>query len=132
AAERIELKRVIARPRFEELVLSLLEIDRGRAGHVVEVITLAIPRERRSHCWTITRVIEVIRAGEVLLFRECGGRVAEVGRVIVKKRAAELARRTARESDAHSNHRHHRRGFDAEQLYAPRAQRMRVSSARGR
>src|SRR6185369_6182178 len=95
ATERIELERMFARPGLEELVLSLLEIDRRSTGHVVEVITLPIPRERRPHRWTIARVIKEIRTGEVLLLREgCRG-VAKVRRVIVKKRAAELTRRTA-------------------------------------
>src|SRR5215217_822683 len=100
ATERIELERMLARSRFEELVLSLLEIDRRRACHVVEVITLAIPRKRWPHCRTIARVVKEIRAGEVLLLRECCCSVAEIWRVIVEESAAELARGSARESDA--------------------------------
>src|SRR6185436_5266636 len=64
ATKRIELERMFAGSGFEELVLSLLEIDRRSAGHVVEVITLPIPRERRPHRWTIARVIKEIRTGE--------------------------------------------------------------------
>src|SRR6185436_1133917 len=132
ATKRIELERMFAGSGFEELVLSLLEIDRRSAGHVVEVITLPIPRERRPHRWTIARVIKEIRTGEVLLLRECCSRVAEVWRVIVKKRAAELARRTARESDAHRGHRHDCGGFHSDQVHAPLRQRVRKRSARRR
>jgi hypothetical protein len=49
AAQRIELERMLARPRLKKLIEALLEIDRGRAGHVIEVVTLAIPRQRRTH-----------------------------------------------------------------------------------
>src|SRR5829696_1444564 len=112
-SERIELKRMIARPRFEELISALLEINRRSSGHVVELITLAIPRQRRTHRWTITRVIKEIRPREILLLREGGGGVAEIWRVIIKKRAAELSRGAARESDAHPEHRHHCRRFHA-------------------
>src|SRR6185295_2417672 len=78
AAERIELERMISRSGLEELVVSLFEIDRRSAGHVVEVITLPIPRERRPHRRTIARVVKVIRAGEDLLLCESRGGVAKV------------------------------------------------------
>src|SRR6185503_15696086 len=91
ATERIELERMITRSGLEELILALFEIDRRSARHVVEVITLPIPRERRSHRWTITRVIKVIRTGEVLLLRKCRGGVAEIWCVVIEKRAAKLA-----------------------------------------
>src|SRR5215213_2066820 len=115
---------MLARAGLEELVLPLLEIDRGCTGHVVKVITLAIPRERRPHRWTITRVIKEVRTGKVLLLREGCGCVAEVWRVVIKKRAAKLARCATRESDAHSRHRHHRGGLHADQVNAPLHQRM--------
>src|SRR5215216_3991486 len=100
-SERIELKRMIARPRFEELITALLQVDRRRASHVVEVITFAIPRERWPHRWTIARMVKEIRARKILLFGEGGGGVAEVWRVVIKKRPAELSRSAACESDAH-------------------------------
>src|SRR6185503_18899131 len=59
AAEGIQLKRIVTRSGFEKLIPALFEIDRRRARHVIKEITLAIPRERRSHRWTITRVIEI-------------------------------------------------------------------------
>ena len=79
---------------------------------------------------TIARVVKVIRAREVLRLgeRRCG--VAEVWCVVVKKCTAKLPRSTARESDAHTGHRHHRGGFHAEQINAPLAQRVRKRSAR--
>src|SRR6185503_16735537 len=132
ATKRIELERMFAGSGFEELVLALLEIDRRSTGHVVEVITLPIPRERRPHRWAIARVVKVIRAGEVLLLRESRGGVAEVRRVVIKKRAAKLARGAARESYAHSRHRHHRGGFHADQIHAPLHQRVCKGSARRR
>jgi hypothetical protein len=43
APQRVQLKWMLARARLEELIKTLLKIDRGRARHVIEVITLSIP-----------------------------------------------------------------------------------------
>src|SRR5687768_6965646 len=85
ATEWIELKGMFAWARLEKLVSALFKVDRGSACHVEEVIVLAIPGKRRSHAWTIARVVKEIRAGEVLgVGKGCRG-VAEVWRVIVKE-----------------------------------------------
>src|SRR5262249_24181032 len=67
AAQRIQLKRVLAGPRLEELIESLLEIDRRSTRHVIKVVTLAVPLQRRTYRCAVTRVEEVVWAGEVLL-----------------------------------------------------------------
>src|SRR5436305_14257097 len=122
APERIELKRMLAWSRFEELVLALLQINRRRTRHVVQVITLAIPRQRRPHRWTIARVVKVIGPGKILCLSKRRRRVAEVWRVIVKKGAAKLARSAASKTDAHSPHRHDRRRLHANQVDTPLSQ----------
>src|SRR5205085_6157530 len=98
---------MLAGAGFEKLIEALFQVDRRRAGHVIKVITLAIPRERRPHCRPVACVKEIVWAGEVLLMREGGRGVAEVGRMIVEERAAELSRRAAREGDADGPVRHH-------------------------
>src|SRR5262245_28101371 len=110
---------MLAWPRFEKLIVSLLEIDRRRARHVVKEIILAVPRKRWTHRWAVTRVIEIVGAGEVLRSRERRCRIAEVWRVIVNKRAAKLPRRATSESDAHASHRHNGGGFHTQQLDSP-------------
>src|SRR5881628_1702800 len=90
--------------RFEELIEALLEIDRRCAGHVIKVITLPIPRQRRSHGGAIARMKEIVRPGKVLLPCERRGRIAKVRSVIIKKFATVLARGAARERDAHRGH----------------------------
>src|SRR5262249_37082328 len=89
-AERIQLKRILAGTGFEKLIVTLFEIDCRRARHVIEEVALPIPRKRRPHRLAITRSVEVIWPGKVLRFRKRGGGIAEVWRVIVKKRAAAL------------------------------------------
>src|ERR1051325_6320913 len=44
-AKRSQLKRILSWTRLKELIVSLFQIDRGSARHVVEVVTFAIPRQ---------------------------------------------------------------------------------------
>src|ERR1700687_4864793 len=127
--ERIQLKRMFVRAGFEKLIETLLEIDRRRARHVIEVITLAIPRERRPHRRAITRMKKVVRAGKVLLLRKRGGAITKIRRVIIKEFATVLPRRAARERDAHRRHRLHRRCFHSNHADTPLSQCMREGSA---
>src|SRR5688572_23731956 len=122
--EWIQLKRMFAWPRLEKLIVPLLEIDRGRARHVIQKIILPIPRQRWSHRRAVTRMKEMVGTGEVLRARESGCGVAEVRRVIIEKRAAKLPRCATRESDAHTCHRHHCGCFHAEEVHAPMRQRV--------
>src|SRR6202140_5607497 len=101
---------MFARPRLEKLIEALLEIDRRRARQVIEIVALAIPRQRRSHRRAITRMKKVVGPGKVLLFGERGRRVAKVRRVIVETVAAILPCRAARESDGQRGHRWPGRG----------------------
>src|SRR5438067_7824999 len=107
--------------RFEKLIEALLEINRRCARHVIQVVTLAVPRERRPHRRAITRMKKIIRTGEVLLPGKRGRRIAKVRRVIIKEFAAILSRRTAREREPHRGHRLHRGRFDAEEPDTPLA-----------
>ena len=43
ATKRIQLEWLLARPRFEELIEALLEVDRRSARHVIKVVALAVP-----------------------------------------------------------------------------------------
>src|SRR5438128_369864 len=64
-SEGIQLKRMLAWSRLEELIEALLEINRRRARHVIKVVTFAIPRERWAHRHAITRMEKIIRTSEV-------------------------------------------------------------------
>src|SRR5258706_6410457 len=88
--ERIQLKRMFPRSRFEKLIEALLEINRRCARHVIQVVTLAVPRERWPHRRAITRMKEVVRTREILLFGKSRRRIPKVRRVITKEFAAIL------------------------------------------
>src|SRR5437764_3709443 len=100
---------------FAELAAALFEIDSRCSRHIIKKVALAIPRERWPHRCAVARVKEVVRPGEVL----CSGKgrrgVTKVGRVIVKKLAAELARRAASKSNPHCRDGLHGRCFDADE-----------------
>src|SRR5258705_13714010 len=115
---------MIAGPRLKELIETLFEVDPRSACHVIEVITLAIPRKRRSHRGPITGVKEIIRPGEVLRPGKRRRGVTKVCGVIVKKISAMLSPRTAREGCAHRKHRLHSGSLNAQQAYAPFWQRV--------
>src|SRR5262245_33510507 len=70
ASQRIQLERMFSRTWLKELIESLLQIDRRGAGHVIEVVTLAIPGQRRSHGCAVARMEEVVGPGKVLLLRK--------------------------------------------------------------
>src|ERR1041385_8224467 len=131
APERIQLKRMLPRPRLEKLIETLLEINRGRARHVIEVVTLAIPAQRRTHRGSVTRVKEEVRPGKILLLRKRGRGVAKIWRVIIKEIAAVLARSATRERDPHRSHRLYGGRFHSQMAYAPLSQRVRERSAPG-
>src|SRR5882672_3180970 len=99
---------MISRTGLEELIAPLFEINRRRARHVIEVIALAIPRERWAHGCAIARMEKIVWPGKVLCFCKSGGSVAKVWRVVVEKINAVLPRRAARESSAHRKHRLYR------------------------
>src|SRR6185503_4840716 len=67
--EWIELERMLAWPRLEKLIETLLEIGRRRSRHVVKVITLPIPGQRRTHRLPVARMEKVNGAGKVLRVR---------------------------------------------------------------
>src|SRR5712692_7466591 len=92
-SERIQLEWMFARSGFEELIVALLEIDRRRTRHVIQVVTFPIPRQRRTHRRAVTRVEKVVGPAVAHLLCENRGRIAKVWRVVVKKIAAVLARR---------------------------------------
>src|SRR5712691_4650560 len=130
ASERIKLKRMFARTRLEKLIEALLQINRRSAGHVIQVVTLAIPGQRRPHRRAVTSVEEIVRPGKVLLLRECGGRIAKVRRMIIEEFAAKLPRSATRERNPHRRHGLHGRRFHSQKFYSAFAQRMRESGAR--
>src|SRR5690242_17280045 len=105
--KRIQLQRVLSRPGLKKLIVSLLEINRRGPRHVVEVITLPIPRQRWTHRWSVSRVIEVVRTGKVLRLCKCCCRVTEIGCVVVEEIAARLSCGAASKGDTHCGHRHH-------------------------
>src|SRR6266550_3402301 len=115
---------MFARAGFEELIASLLQIDRRSARHVIEVIALAIPRKRWAHGYAIARMEKIIRPGKVLSFRKRAGGITKVWRVIVKKITAILARSAARKCGAHREHRLYRRRFYAQRPHAPGCKRV--------
>src|SRR5438067_881728 len=80
---------MLARTRFEKLIETLLEINRRSAGHVIQVVTLAIPRQRRSHRRAVASMEEIVGPGKVLLLRERRGRITKVWRVIIEEFAAQ-------------------------------------------
>src|SRR6266446_198260 len=114
---------------FEELIASLLQIDRRGPGHVIEVITLAIPRKRRPHGCAIARMEKIIRPGKVLCFRKRTGGITKVWRVIVKKITAILARSAARKCGAHREHWLDRRRLYAQRPHAPGCKRVSKAGA---
>src|SRR6185436_18441237 len=132
ASERIQLKGVFARTGFEELIETLLEINRRSTRHVIKVVTLSIPGQRWSHRDSVARMKKVVRTGKVLTPGKRGGRITKVGRVIIDKRAAKLPRRAARKGDAHRRHRLDGSGFHSQRSHSPLAQRVRERSARRR
>src|ERR1051326_508977 len=129
-AQRIQLKRMVAWPRFEELIKALLEINCRGAGHVIKIVALAIPGQRRSHRSAVTGVKKIVRPGKVLLFRKCRRRIAEVRRMIIKKLASKLPRRSARKCNAHGGHGLYSRSFHSQKSHAPFTQRMRKRGTR--
>src|SRR2546430_13633043 len=104
-AEWIQLKRMFAWTRLEKLIETLLQINRRSAGHVIQIVTLAIPRQRRSHRRAITSMEEIVGPGEVLLLCEGRRRVAKVWRVIIEEFAAKLPRSATRKCNPHRRHR---------------------------
>src|SRR5881396_2028753 len=91
-SERVKLKRMFAGPGLEKLIETLLRINRRSAGHVIQVVTLTIPGQRRSHRRAVASMEEIVRPGKVLLLRERRGGVAKIRRVIIEKFAAKLPR----------------------------------------
>src|SRR5258706_3449651 len=67
AAQRIELERMFARAWLEKLIETLLEIDRRRSRHVIEVVALPIPGQRWPHRGAITTMKKVVPSRQVLL-----------------------------------------------------------------
>src|ERR1700682_1061669 len=120
---------MFARAGFEELIASLLEIDRRGPGHVIEVIAFAIPRKRWAHGYAIARMEKIIRPGKVLCFRKRGCGITKVWRVIVKKISAKLARSAARKCDAHREHGLYRRRLYAQRAHAPGCKRVSKAGA---
>src|SRR6266496_6661498 len=110
---------MFARTGLEELIEALLQINRRGAGHVVQVVTLAIPRQRRSHRRAVTSMKEIVRPGKVLLLRERRGCVAKVWRVIIEKFAAKLPRGATGKRNPHRSHRLHGRRFHSQKFYSP-------------
>src|SRR5438105_4559287 len=121
---------MITGTRLEELIEPLFEINRGRAGHVIKVVTLSIPGQRWAHRGAVTRVKKIIRAGKILLLSKCCRGVAEIRCMVIKKLTAVLPRRAACERNAHREHRLHGRGFYAEEFHSPFAERVCKRSAR--
>src|SRR2546430_9309637 len=100
---------MLARTRFEKLIETLLEINRRSAGHVIQVVTLAIPRQRRSHRRAVASMEEIVGPGKVLLLRERRGGVAKIWRVIIEKIAAKMPPRGTPARNPHRPHRLHAR-----------------------
>src|SRR5256714_12271163 len=123
---------MLAGPRLEKLIEALLEINRRRARHVIEVVTLAIPSQRRTHRRPVMRVKEEIRPCEILLLRKRGRGVAKIRRMIIKEIAAVLARGAACERDTHRRHRLYRGSLHSKVAHTPLSQRMRERSAPSR
>src|SRR5437867_10570284 len=123
-SEWIQLKRMFARTRLEKLIETLLQINRRSAGHVIQVVTLAIPRQRRSHRRAVASMEEIVGPGKVLLLRERRGGVAKIRRVIIEKFAAKLPRSATSKSNPHRRHRLHGRRFHSQEFYSPFTQGM--------
>src|SRR6266542_1175488 len=115
---------MFARPRLKKLIKTLLQINGGSTRHVVEKVAFAVPRERRTHCRSITRVKEIIRPRKILGFGERCRRVAKVRRVIIEKCSAKLSGGTAGKGNTHRCDRLHRRSLDTKQTSAPLGERM--------
>src|SRR2546426_5023114 len=117
-SEWIKLKRMFARTRLEELIETLLQINRRSAGHVIQIVTLAIPRQRRPHRRAVASMEEIVGPGKVLLLRKRRGCVAKVWRVIIEKFAAKLPRSATRKRNSHRRHRLDDRGFHPQKSYS--------------
>ncbi len=104
ASERIQLVRIVPRTGFEKLIEALFEVDCRGARHVIKVVALAIPGQRRTHRWAIVGMEEEVGTGKVLCFCKCGRRIAEVGGVIVEKRTTILSCCATGERYAHRSH----------------------------
>src|SRR2546429_9048679 len=109
---------MFARTRLEELIETLLEINRRSAGHVIQVVTLAIPRQRRSHRRAVASMEEIVGPGKVLLLRKRRGCVAKVWRVIIEKFAAKLPRSATRKRNPHRRHRLHGRRLHYQKFHS--------------
>src|SRR3989442_13541336 len=91
-SEWIQLKRMFARTRLEKLIETLLQINRRSARHVIQVVTLTIPGQRRPHRRTVASMEEIVGPGKVLLLRERRGRIAKIRGMIIEKIASKLPR----------------------------------------
>src|SRR5260370_29780176 len=131
-SEWIELKRMFTWTGLEKLIEALLQVDRRSPGHVIQVVTLPIPRQRRPHCRAVTCVEEIVGPGKVLLLRERGGRIAKVWRSIIEKFAAKLSSSAARKRNPQRRHRLHGRRLYSQKSHSPFTQRMRERGARSR
>ena len=131
-SEWIQLKRMFARTRLEKLIETLLQIDRRSAGQVIQIVTLAIPRQRRPHRRAVTSMEKIVGPGKVLLLREGRRCVAKVWRVIIEKFPAKLPRSTTGKRDPHRRHRLHGRRFHSQKSHSPFGQRVRKRRARSR
>src|SRR5437879_4069588 len=84
-SQRIKLKWMLAWARLEKLIEALFQINRRSAGHVIQVVTLSIPGQGRTHRGAVTCMEKIVRARKVLLFRERCRCVTKVRRVIIEK-----------------------------------------------
>src|SRR5688572_5583949 len=75
---------------------------------------------------------EVVRPGEVLGFRKCGGRIAEVWRMIIEKGPTVLARCSPGKGNPHCRHRLYSGCFYPQQLHTPCRERVSKRSTRSR
>src|SRR5437763_12646475 len=116
---------MLARTRFEKLIDTLTETKRRSAGHVIQVVTLAIPRQRRSHRRAVASMEEIVGPGKVLLLRERRGRITKVWRVIIEEFAAKLPRSTTGKRNPHRGHRLYGRRFHSQKSHYPFGQRVR-------
>src|SRR5213080_564374 len=131
-SEWIQLKRMFCRTRLKKLIETLLQINRRSAGHVIQVVTLAIPRQRRSHRRAVASMEEIVGPGKVLLLRERRGRITKVWRVIIEEFAAKLPRSTTGKRNPHRGHRLYGRRFHSQKSHSPFGQRVRKRRARSR
>src|SRR5437879_6274189 len=131
AAERIELERMFSWSGLEKLIEALLQVDGRGSCHVIKVITLAVPGERRSHRGAVTRVEEIIGTGKVLGLSESCGRVAKIRSVVIEKSSAILSYGATGERNSHCRHRLRCGRLNADQASSPFCQRVGKRSAGG-